>query len=70
VFVASPVAEDEASLVKLGKKLKKNNVAVDIINFGEEAANTAKLEAFIQAVNSGDNWYAMTFLSPEDRLSL
>ena len=55
VFVASPVQEDEASLVKLGKKLKKNNVAVDIVNFGEEEANTKKLEALIEAVNSGDN---------------
>ena len=39
----------------MGKKLKKNNVAVDVINFGEEAENTAKLEAFINAVNSNDN---------------
>ncbi|TPX57726.1 hypothetical protein PhCBS80983_g03628 [Powellomyces hirtus] len=55
VFVGSPLAEDEKTLVRLGKKLKKNNVAVDIINFGEEAENTAKLEAFIVAVNSSDN---------------
>jgi 26S proteasome regulatory subunit N10 len=41
--------------VKLAKKMKKNSVAVDIINFGEEAENTAKLDAFITAVNSGDN---------------
>lgn len=55
VFVGSPVATAEKDLVRLGKKLKKNNVAVDIINFGEEAENTAKLEAFIGAVNSGEN---------------
>jgi len=30
---------------------------VDVINFGEEAENTPKLEAFIEAVNSGDNRY-------------
>jgi len=42
-------------LVTLGKKLKKNNVAVDIINFGEEAQNTEKLEAFINAVKNADN---------------
>ncbi|TPX33617.1 hypothetical protein SmJEL517_g03550 [Synchytrium microbalum] len=60
VFVGSPVAEDEATLVKLGKKLKKNNVAVDIVNFGEETENTAKLEAFIAAVNSGDNSHLVT----------
>ena len=41
--------------MKLAKKVKKNSVAVDIINFGEEAENTTKLEAFKAAVNSGDN---------------
>ena len=49
--------EDEAALVKLAKKLKKNNVAVDVVNFGEADANVAKLDAFVQAVNSGDNRY-------------
>ena len=58
MFVGSPIEEDEKSLVKLGKKLKKNNVAVDVINFGEEAENTTKLDAFVQAVNSNDNRWA------------
>jgi len=52
--------EDEKSLIKLGKKLKKNNVAVDIVNFGEEGENTAKLEAFIEAINSSDNSHIVT----------
>jgi hypothetical protein len=56
-LVGSPIAEDEKNLVKLGKKLKKNNVAVDIVNFGEEALNTTKLQAFIDSVNSNDNRY-------------
>ncbi|KND01682.1 proteasome regulatory particle base subunit RPN10 [Spizellomyces punctatus DAOM BR117] len=55
VFVGSPLEEDEKTLVRLGKKLKKNNVAVDIVNFGEESENTQKLEAFVAAVNSNDN---------------
>ncbi|KAF9577750.1 hypothetical protein BGW38_006839, partial [Lunasporangiospora selenospora] len=55
VFVGSPVEEDEKTLVKLAKKLKKNNIAVDVVNFGEEAENTAKLDAFIAAVNNNDN---------------
>ncbi|KAF8984599.1 Inorganic pyrophosphatase [Entomortierella lignicola] len=55
VFVGSPVEEDEKTLVKLAKKLKKNNIAVDVVNFGEEAENTTKLEAFVAAVNSNDN---------------
>ncbi|KAJ3144124.1 hypothetical protein HK101_002799 [Irineochytrium annulatum] len=60
VFVGSPLDEDEKSLVKLGKKLKKNNVAVDVINFGEETENAEKLEAFIGAVNSSDNSHLVT----------
>ncbi|KAI7848465.1 hypothetical protein BDC45DRAFT_523263 [Circinella umbellata] len=60
VFVGSPIEADERTLVRLAKKLKKNNVAVDIINFGEEAENNAKLEAFINNVNSGDNSHLVT----------
>ncbi|KAG0039084.1 hypothetical protein BGZ82_009782 [Podila clonocystis] len=55
VFVGSPVEEDEKTLVKLAKKLKKNNIAVDVINFGEETENTTRLEAFVAAVNNNDN---------------
>ncbi|CAO3659707.1 unnamed protein product [Umbelopsis vinacea] len=60
VFVGSPVQVDEKALVKLAKKMKKNNIAVDIVNFGEESENTAKLEAFINNVNSGDNSHIVT----------
>ncbi|KAI9336247.1 hypothetical protein BD770DRAFT_401768 [Pilaira anomala] len=60
VFVASPIESDEKTLVKLAKKLKKNNVAVDIINFGEEAENTSRLEAFINNVNNSDNSHLVT----------
>ncbi|KAJ6652705.1 hypothetical protein lerEdw1_011147 [Lerista edwardsae] len=41
-------------LVKLAKRLKKEKVNVDIINFGEEEANTDKLTAFINTLNSKD----------------
>lgn len=55
VFVASPLQPeiDTATLIKLGKRLKKNNIAVDIINFGEVAENTERLEAFVNAVRGG-----------------
>ncbi len=46
--------------MKVGKKLKKNNVAVDIVSFGSEEANAEKLEAFVQAVNSGENSHLVT----------
>jgi len=45
VFSGSPVAEDEATLVRLGKKLKKNNVAVDVVAFANVEENEAKLQA-------------------------
>jgi len=60
VFVGSPVEAASNDLVKLGKRLKKNNIAVDIINFGEEAFNTEKLEAFIGAVNNNNNSHLIT----------
>ncbi|CAO0797276.1 unnamed protein product [Mucor circinelloides] len=60
VFVGSPLESDEKALVKLAKKLKKNNVAVDIINFGQEAENTSRLEAFINNVNNSDNSHLVT----------
>ncbi|GAA5893056.1 proteasome regulatory particle base subunit RPN10 [Sporobolomyces salmoneus] len=36
-FVGSPIKDSQASLVKLGKKLKKNNVALDIVSFGSSS---------------------------------
>ncbi|KAJ2468575.1 proteasome regulatory particle base subunit rpn10, partial [Coemansia sp. RSA 2322] len=44
----------------LGKKLKKNGVSVDIVNFGEHAANEQKLAAFIEAVNNNDTSHLVT----------
>ncbi|KAK2462346.1 hypothetical protein APHAL10511_005652 [Amanita phalloides] len=68
VFVASPLegeAADGRAMVKLAKKLKKNNVAVDFVCFGdgmeEESANGVNgehpsvLRAFIENVNNVDN---------------
>ena len=45
----------QEKLVKVGRKLKKNNVAVDVVAFGSEDTNGDKLEALIEAVNSDDN---------------
>ncbi|KAK9451232.1 uncharacterized protein V1518DRAFT_408017 [Limtongia smithiae] len=60
VFVGSPIAEDEKELVKLAKKMKKNNVAVDFINFGQDAENVDKLDKFIRNVKSGENSHLVT----------
>jgi 26S proteasome regulatory subunit N10 len=58
VFVGSPLGADEKTLVKLGKKLKKNNVSIDIVSFGEEDENDTGLRAFVDSAASGDNWCA------------
>ncbi|EGG21557.1 type A von Willebrand factor domain-containing protein [Cavenderia fasciculata] len=53
-FVGSPLKETKEELCDLAKRLKKNAIAVDIINFGEETTNVEKLEAFISDVNNND----------------
>lgn len=50
-FVGSPIEADEKDLIKLAKKLKKEKVNVDIINIGEEEANTALLNKFVETIN-------------------
>lgn len=53
-FVGSPIGETTKQLETLGKKLKKNSVAVDIVSFGVDD-NISKLESFVAAVNSQEN---------------
>jgi 26S proteasome regulatory subunit N10 len=36
IFVGSPIGNSDKELVTLAKKLKKENVAVDVVSFGEE----------------------------------
>jgi 26S proteasome regulatory subunit N10 len=64
VFVGSPLqdtsADAERALVRLAKKLKKNNVALDVVAFGdgiEEAGEGGHsiLKAFVEAASSSDN---------------
>ncbi|KAK9333864.1 hypothetical protein V1527DRAFT_460954 [Lipomyces starkeyi] len=69
VFVGSPVLDDEKELVKLAKKMKKNNIAVDFINFGEDAENVDKLEKFISNVKSGDNSHLLNIPAGPQLLS-
>ncbi|KAK1304713.1 26S proteasome non-ATPase regulatory subunit 4 [Acorus calamus] len=56
VFAGSPITYDKKQLEAIGRKLKKNNVALDIVDFGEEEdAKPEKLEALIAAVNNNDS---------------
>lgn len=55
VFVGSPVKNTEDDLTALGKRLKKNNVALDVVNFGEDVENETKLQKLVDSANSGEN---------------
>ncbi|KAL0379124.1 UNVERIFIED_CONTAM: 26S proteasome non-ATPase regulatory subunit [Sesamum radiatum] len=56
VFAGSPVKYDKKVLELIGRKLKKNSVALDIVNFGEEdEEKREKLEALLAAVNNNDS---------------
>ncbi|CAL0331921.1 unnamed protein product [Lupinus luteus] len=55
VFTGGPVKHEKKMLEMIGRKLKKNSVALDIINFGEEdEGKTEKLEAVLASVNNND----------------
>ncbi|CAI8609017.1 unnamed protein product [Vicia faba] len=56
VFSGSPVKHEKKMLEMIGRKLKKNSVALDIVNFGEDdEGKTEKLEALLAAVNNNDS---------------
>lgn len=44
VFVGSPIEDDVKTLIKVGKSLKKESVAIDIISMGEIEENKTKLQ--------------------------
>jgi len=55
VFACSNIGEDEKSLVKLAKRMKKNNISIDIIAFGDlDDENLQKLQAFNDNIKGGD----------------
>lgn len=55
MFNCSIIEEDEKTLVKLAKRMKKNNISIDLIAFGEiSEENVKKLEAFNENIKGGD----------------
>lgn len=55
LFVASPVKNSTDELVLLGKKLKKNNVAIDIISIGNTDQNREGLNQLYSNANNSNN---------------
>ena len=54
-FVGSPITAEEKAMKRVGKLMKKNNIALDIVSIGENASNQAKLEGLLEAVNKNEN---------------
>ncbi len=55
IFVGGSIPESLEVLQKLGKQLKKNNVALDVISIGEADDNVLKLQELVNATNAGEN---------------
>ena len=55
LFVGSPVNSKQENLIQIGKKLKKYNVAVDIISFGNVDENRELLNTLLKEVNNSNN---------------
>ena len=54
IFVGHPLKEEEAEFEELGVRMKRNNVAIDVINFAHPE-NIPKLQALVNAANSNGN---------------
>ena len=55
LFVGSPIQAKKENIIQIGKKLKKYNVAVDIISFGNVEENRESLNTLLQEVNNSNN---------------
>lgn len=55
MFVGSPIKHSEEELLAVGKKLKRNSIAVNIIAYGNLDDNRGKLDKFINLVNNNNN---------------
>lgn len=56
MFVGSPVDETKDALDKLGKRLRKNNVFIDVVVFGDEAMECEeKIGAVVEGAGGGES---------------
>ena len=54
IFCGHPLEEELVEYERLGKRLRQNNVAIDVINFANPD-NVPKLQALVEAANKNDN---------------
>jgi 26S proteasome regulatory subunit N10 len=55
MFVGSPIRHSVEEMGLVGKKLKKYNIAVDVVSFGNLDENRDHLNQFLKAVNNSNN---------------
>ncbi|VWU52737.1 26S proteasome regulatory subunit RPN10, putative [Hepatocystis sp. ex Piliocolobus tephrosceles] len=55
LFVGSPLEVNHKQLINTGKQLKKNNIAIDIISYGNIDKNRENLKLLFENVNNNDN---------------
>lgn len=55
LFIGSPIKHSVEEMTQIGKKLKKYNIAVDIISFGNVDENRSHIEKFYNSVNNANN---------------
>ncbi|CAN7033871.1 hypothetical protein IGI04_031836 [Brassica rapa subsp. trilocularis] len=71
VFAGSPIKYEKKALEVVGKRLKKNSVSLDIVNFGDDddEEKPQKLEALLAAVNNNDGSHIVHVPSGANALS-
>ncbi|OAQ91774.1 von Willebrand factor, type A [Purpureocillium lilacinum] len=69
VFICSPIEEDEKELTQLAKKMKKGNISVDFILFGDldDDDTQTKLQAFNDAVKGSEGSH-LVVIPPSSKL--
>lgn len=69
VFVCSPIEEEEKKLVQLAKKMKKGNISVDFVLFGDldDDDTQKKLQAFNESVKGGEGSH-LVVIPPSSKL--
>ena len=69
VFVCSPIQEVEKDLVVLARKMKKSNINVDFVLFGDmDEENQAKLEAFNREIKGNTESSHLVVIPPSSKL--
>ena len=54
IFCGHPLEEDQSEYERLGKRLRQNNVAIDVINFANPD-NVPKLQTLVDSASKNDN---------------